>query len=378
MPSRSLSKSNRPTRNWAQVPNPSQADWTSGQLSYATVPLGLGNRDSGLYTRTTTGAVAARMSARTGRRTPVAPLRNCKIYISFLARATGAFLTTTTTMRVTGSTGTALIANIGPIFTLQPTWTLHKFAVQMAPAADAHPDWSVQLVHGAGQLGDSLEVGKLMISDHAHSGEYADGFMPGCVWEGAANLSTSIGYPYTLASLIGPNFTFGEGTNLQLHTGMGAFQRRSVLAVYDVSAIPTTASSTAFRIGSTSVSQGRTRLLTQAGSVTGVSSVIMANATDLPAVGGSIPNAYAPGRHVACIKADSTMRQFGWNADGKPFNAPGTPPIANTGFTDDRIWNYTADTVSGVALLAIPDDTAARALELEAWLSNKYNFAFAA
>lgn len=59
--------------------------------------------------------------------------------------------------------------------------------------------------------GDVLMATRFMMVDGRYTGPYSDGNTPGWKWDGAAGSSTSVGYPYTLASLVGQPTILFEG-----------------------------------------------------------------------------------------------------------------------------------------------------------------------
>ncbi|ASX99247.1 minor tail protein [Arthrobacter phage Molivia] len=83
------------------------------------------------------------------------------------------------------------------------------------------------------QAGDTVDVGPHMSVPGVYTGDIVDGTKPFSKWDGAANASTSVGYPPQLLSLAGkPLYDITDVGSTTLSGGFGNTEARTIYTVY--------------------------------------------------------------------------------------------------------------------------------------------------
>lgn len=265
---------------------------------------------------------------------------------------------------VTGSTVT-LLAN---------TWT--KLRLTGIEAWDATEAWTIALYSpttNAWAAGDTLDA-ELFFTDVAdYQGEYCDGYTPGWSWMGTAGLSRSVGWPYTLTSILGrgPDVSMvGTGNGPTVTRPDSPLDGMALYSVYDVTSQEASFGTLAV-LGSISASGGRLAMQSSSAGNENMSfRVDTLNGT--VNASASRVSARKNGRHVLSLRAMQGMEQARgrWNGSTTVTSIPLTP--AN-GIPEGRIAVSAMPGVQGVYAFGIYreiDD--ATDLAILRWLGNAY------
>lgn len=95
-------------------------------------------------------------------------------------------------------------------------------------------------VEGPMEIGDQFAIHRVMLVEGNYTGEYSDGNTPGWKWQGAQYASTSVGWPYTLESIVGKPVAELKGTAVE-SIPVNVDVRQSSLYMYTPSTIPVNA-----------------------------------------------------------------------------------------------------------------------------------------
>lgn len=216
-------------------------------------------------------------------------------------------------------------------------------------------------------------TGQMFTRGDAHPTSYYDGNTPGWRWTGAANLSESVGYPYTLESIAGQPLASLSAAGSSAPLGLDAYEGRTLYAVHDV--IDTASNlATIATIGNTSGS-GTGRMTIRTGS-TGGSTIELRTET----IGGSVvfSNRSAVrtvGRHVTSGAINQGLTAPTVTVDGVGGSTPTLTP--GQGFYTGELcllWLPMAD-ASNVPIFAAAyrgEHDAETRKRITAWLARKY------
>lgn len=249
-----LDRRARPVRNLAPVPRP-----VSGQ-STIWVPRWFGSGGNGTSALSTVNAVNGRAFIRktwtvapvspedtavTVRNLPVVPGKRYTMTVrvrSSIAQRMRGFADASISVRGAASLGgtyqaVASTSTSGSVNLLPGIWATLKTTFVVPEGVyvlEAFP--YVNAVAGGATnwaVGDTFDMGDMMLVEGVYDGVYCDGDTPGWRWTGAAGVSESVGWPYTLDSIAGKPMASIEGDGVQAAITGQSFDPFSVYWVYD-------------------------------------------------------------------------------------------------------------------------------------------------
>lgn len=238
---------------------------------------------------------------------------------------------------------------------------------------------SIRLYAGSSAGNGDVWWDDLMIVEGTYTGDYVDGTKPFSKWDGAANLSTSVGYPPQYLDIAGkPDLDF-VGIGSSVSPTVNGFAARTVYFVYETTNDGSGSWAVPYFYGSAAPSTGLTLQTAAGGNFTVSPRLDFTSGSGDINKGFNFPNGRTLSRrHVLAMSFNQGLTSLGAHGDGAVLTGPGTINPGSVGWTNGQIRSFSNAYVKGIyAAVFYAEHDAATRLAISRYLGNKYGAAVA-
>lgn len=238
---------------------------------------------------------------------------------------------------------------------------------------------SIRLYAGSSAGNGDVWWDDLMIVEGTYTGDYVDGTKPFSKWDGAANLSTSVGYPPQYLDIAGKPALDFVGVGSSTSPTVNGFVARTLYFVYETTNDNSASWQVPYFYGSNAPTDGFTLQTASGGNFS------MSPRLDFASGAGDINKGFTVSngrtlsrRHVLAVAFNQGLTSMSGHGDGNVLTGPGTINPGTVGWTNGQIRSFSVTSGKGVyAAVFYAEHDAATRLAISRYLGNKYGAAVA-